>query len=144
MGVIDYVDRWLKHWAQEMAAMNAEDDLGLRSPNWVAGANAVGSETGRASLRAQGKASRSGPKVCRLGSAAERIDQELQKLSDREKQIIDAYYLSHPHLTVTEKALEVGCSLKTLYKHIHNAHEKLSAALPDSYALRGPSYPQCG
>lgn len=139
--MIDYVDTWLQHWAQEMRVPVAGEHLGFRS-TWPSGAVPVGSESGRARLTARGSSSRSGPKRTGLGRFAERVNQAIDRLPGREQEILRGYYLTHDALTVEQKAHALGCSAKTMYKFINRAHAALSADLPDTYADTALFHPQ--
>lgn len=139
--MISYVDRWLQHWAQEMRVPTEGVSLGFRSA-WPGGAVGIGSETGRGRVTARGTASRSGAKRTGLGPFAERINQEIERLPPRQQEVLRAYYLVHSSLTVAQKAEDLGCSQKTMYKHIHKAQAALAAALPDGYVDTALFHPQ--
>lgn len=139
--MIDYVDRLLKHWAQEMSVHRPGVNLGY-CPGWFG----VVTEGGRSArpLTARGVATRSGPVVTGLGKVAERVNQAVERLPEYLQETISVFYIEASVLTYLQKAERLGCSVKTLYKHIHRAHELLSDDLPDSYVNFSSRYPQCG
>lgn len=141
--MIDYIDRLLKLWANEKAQRGQSVGGGLGYPSrssWVEIGRpqdqAIATGRRSAQLTARGTATRSSPAPSYgMGAIASRVDQEVAKLPDHERGIIEEHY-SKPWLTVEEKAQDRGISKKNIYKHIHKAHTRLAAALPDTWAVR--------
>jgi DNA-directed RNA polymerase specialized sigma24 family protein len=130
--MIDYVDRLLKHWAQEMSVNRSGVYLGYG--NGWGGTFTEGDAASTGLLTARGTASRSGPARNDLGKVAERVNQAVERLPEALQEVVSVQYLECPSLTAREKSLKLGCGVATLYNNIHRAHELLSDDLPDSYA----------
>lgn len=131
----------LKHWAQEMNFHRPGSNLGYGS-SWVGGAVDKPSSHFRVRpLTARGVASPPGLVNTKIGVIAERVQQAVSRLPESLQTVIHVQYLDQSAVTYELKAEKLGCSAKTLYKHIHKAHELLSEDLPDSYATFGSSYP---
>lgn len=143
MRVIDYVDRLLKHWAQEMNTANSSVSLGYRS-GWMSGAISEGGGVRVKALTARGTATRPGPRVHDIGRVAERVDLAVNALPEHLKRVVQVHYLERPGDTIVSKAMAVGCSRKTFYKNIHRAQNELKDDLPDSYVNFTVRYPHCG
>jgi hypothetical protein len=143
--MIEYVDKVLKHWAQEMSVSRAHVNLGYcRGRVWGSGMMELVSNSGSGRLTARGTATRSGPVVGRISKVAERVNQAIERLPEDLQEIINLHYLDYPSASVVEKAQMLGCSRKTFYENIHRGHRFLSDDLPDTYANFGDRYPHCG
>ena len=145
--MIDYVDKLLKHWAQEMSVTHTTAGLGVRSA-WVDMGKNVGScdlvrSKAHGRYTATGVATRPSRLRGGVGKVAERLDRAVEALPEHLKLVVEVQY-RHNFNTPREKALFLKCSVKIFYKHIHRAHELISVDLPDSYANWSLSYPPCG
>lgn len=139
--MIDYVNNLLKHWAQEMSVHRPGGHLGYGGA-WMGGAvDKPSSHVRIRPLTARGVASPRGAVNTKIGVIAEQVHQAVARLPEELQTVIHVQYLDSSAVTRELKAEALGCSTKTLYKHIHRAHELLSDDLPDSYARFGASYP---
>ncbi len=141
--MIDYVDRVLRHWAQEMSVHRPGVNLGYGNA-WRGGMFAEGVQVRNRRLTARGTASRTGPVLTDIGKVAERVNQAVERLPKALQEVVNVQYLEYSGYTKAQKADVLGCSEKTLYANIHRAHELLSADLPDAYAKFRTTYPHCG
>jgi hypothetical protein len=141
--MIEYVDKVLKHWAQEMSVTHAAVKLGYGRA-WGSGLMELVGSSGSGRLTARGTATRSGPVVGRLSKVAERVNQAIEGLPEDLQEIIILHYLDYPSASVVEKAQMLGCGRRTFYDNIHRAHRFLSDALPETYVNFGHTYPHCG
>lgn len=140
--MIDYVDRLLRHWAQEMSVHRPGVNLGYG--NGWSGAFTEGVKGSTRELTARGTATRSGPVRTDIGKVAERVNQAVERLPANLQEVVNVYYLEYSSATREQKAEVLSCSVKTLYSNIHKAHENISADLPDAYVNFGATYPHCG
>jgi hypothetical protein len=141
--MIEYVDKLLRHWAQEMSVSRADVNLGYGRA-WGGGMMELVGSGGSARLTARATATRSGPVVGGIGKVAERVDQAVERLPADLQEIVNLHYLEYPSASVVEKAQMLGCGKRTFYDNIHRAHKYISNDLPDTYVNFGRIYPHCG
>jgi DNA-directed RNA polymerase specialized sigma24 family protein len=136
--MIDYIDRLLQHWAQELAAESTGRGFGAGS-SWPFHGKPIDDEE-RAEfwvkhdrLTAHGKQSRAGAPSSGLGQIAEAVDRAVQDLPGQQRRAIYMHY-RYPGRTVEEKASFLGCNRANFWRLINRAHIRISNYLPDSYA----------
>lgn len=145
--MIEYVDKLLKHWAQEMQADQVPgSDLGYPRSSWPFEGRPRDDQDGRVWSRperetAQGTQSRRAPRRGGVGKVAETVDAAVVQL-EHDLMVVVVVHYRQPDKTAREKAEFIGISNKTFWKRIHKAHVALSAGLPDSYSHWTGIYPQ--
>lgn len=137
--MIEYVNQLLKHWALEHSVDRSSHDLGYRS-TWI---KELSGQKSSGRVTARGTATRPTQARAGVGKVAERVDLAVSRLPEHLKLVVDLHYRDSS-MTSDEKARYLGCSVNTVYKHIHKSHELLSVDLPDSYARWRDTYPHCG
>lgn len=140
--MIDYIDRLLQHWAQELAVESTGRGFGGGS-SWSFHGKPMDDDE-RAHfwikhdrLTAHGKQSRKGAPGGGLGPIAERVHAAVQDLPSQQRRAVYMHY-RYPGRTADEKAQFLGCNKGNFWKLINKAHTRLSDCLPDSYAAIAP------